>query len=292
MVAHFLIETEQNLSWQNTHKSYSSWLLDVSKELQISESNLWRYINAAKFIISHILKDADNPKILDQFIGIPHSISPENIELIEKISRSAPSQYTERLIKRLLKNNLRRDELRAIWNDFKGLLDGHDARGRDIDRPILSLNNKERKVLLFERIFYHELKRKPPIFFGLCKKTKMRILSINPSFQPIVMLTLLNDNYYDEVLEVSYHELYFLKHNQDQKTVLDNLYHVNEADYVWIVVEKSLLINELLNELDKSFGIIQCDDNDLKLVKEPDRNPLLNMNNDFSKRIIASILNK
>ena len=149
-VAEFLLSNEEGGEWSATHKSFTDWLLDASKKMSLSESSLWRYYRAAKYYIN-LRKELQAGKIsAPEFTDLPAKVSPENLEILEKIERVAQKSIFLDLAERVIHSNIKRDELRLTWIAYRKGLDGKTSRGMGVDRPKINIKDPDNKVFVEE----------------------------------------------------------------------------------------------------------------------------------------------
>jgi hypothetical protein len=132
-----MIEVEQLGSWSSTHKSFTEWLMKLSLELKLNESNLWRFFRSGKYYLE--LSNKLNLRGINSppFSSLSHKVSPENLEILEKIERVVSESTFLELSNRVISCNITRNELREIWEAYRVVLSGLNARGMGVSKPRL-----------------------------------------------------------------------------------------------------------------------------------------------------------
>ena len=95
-------------------KSFTAWIRSFSKKAKTHESRLWQYLNAGKYYEEYSENAAKRgievPKLEEA------QISPDNVDLIKKISRNNPEKGSaDYLMERTLAKEVGRTELTQAW---------------------------------------------------------------------------------------------------------------------------------------------------------------------------------
>ncbi len=117
--------------------SFTQWLRSLAHSLGRKERIFWRYLSAARYYkqLQEQLKQRkfDAPTLTE----LPDGVSPENLELLSKLSRVAPEEVLEPLARRVVEGKISRAELNRAWQAFRPALGGRTARGRGAVKPRL-----------------------------------------------------------------------------------------------------------------------------------------------------------
>ncbi len=255
----------------------NKWLKDFAKELGLQVSNLWRY---RKAVISargiwntgeHPVKDASD---------IPEHIGPESIELVEKISRAAPSEVISDVARRLYDNKITRSELRKIWQSIR-----HVVKDESRNIPVygeLPKIDERRRGALFEELCYEAIRKdllenEESVLGG--KGQCFRDPSINRLIVDIVAVTR------DEDGCALYHAIE-VKESQMHRQSLERMTSVLQYfDYLWIAVPAGSAHYEHVPE---QIGILEYTEGKLIMVRMAKRNPEPDM--EFVSRHLIPIL--
>lgn len=134
-VASYLLASEASSEWSKTHTSYSSWLAGLATQVGRSEATLWRALAAGRYYnklrAEFSLTGLDLPELGSRDL----LASPESLELLEKISRAAPSEVFQEIAPKVVTAKIARSELRAYWENYRPVLKGLTARGKNVIAP-------------------------------------------------------------------------------------------------------------------------------------------------------------
>jgi len=256
----------------------NQWLESLAKEMEIQVSNLWRYRKAAQSAIQ-LWGDKYEIKSCN---SIPKHMSPESIELVEKISRAAPSEVVNDITERLYQKAITRSELRKIWQNIR-----HVVKTESCNNPIyykLPPTDIYRRDKLFEELCFEFLRKNlmegsPSILKG-CGKC---YANENIKEQGLDILAMAKD----ENESVFYHAIVIrcTAQKKDSRPLID-LYE--NFDFTWILTS-NIIENEQL--IPSKVGIMQFTDKSFKLI----RYPVQNQNPDLTiicRYLITSIIPK
>ena len=112
-----IIRVEQEQAWRNDAQTYTEWLIGFSAQLNLGQSNLWRYRASVLYGLELLHLDLSSPDA--QIIAELSKTSADILEVLSKISRVAPPAMSARLALDVLEQKVSRTELREIWNVFK-----------------------------------------------------------------------------------------------------------------------------------------------------------------------------
>lgn len=119
--------------WRQESRTFTLWIQVNEHLLGAKSSMLWRYLASGRFYQK--LK-TDFPLLAGKPLSeVSEELSPENIELLAKISRCAPDDFFKPLATKLLLGEAKRSELRAVWMSFRPILGGRTARGQGVVAP-------------------------------------------------------------------------------------------------------------------------------------------------------------
>jgi len=156
VLARIILECERDGLWKGKASSFSAWLKLFAEQLGIQISNLWRYRRAGK--AAFVFWGDQGQCRIKSLEDMPDGISPESIEILDKISRAAPAYLVKQLSTRLFEKDIPMRELRALWKKFRSSLQG-DARGRSKIAPALSRSDSRRRASLLEELAAGALSR-------------------------------------------------------------------------------------------------------------------------------------
>ena len=274
-MAEFLLSNEATGEWSSTHKSFTEWLIDVSKKLSLSESSLWRYYRAAKFY-TNLQEELKIYKITaPEFKTLSAKISPENLEILEKIERVTPRDVFITLAKRVLSANIKRNELRSTWIAYRKSLDGKTSRGTGVSRPKIDLADPKNQASINEAQVLVCLNSPDNNWMGMENKNKYEV--VTPNF----CLMQKNDGgkriCFDAmiVLEnnsgLEFHGVEIKSNNNPRQDYLPLDAQAKYCDYIWIAFCE-FNSDYGTKKTPNNCGILALDNKKLTLIRKPKRN--------------------
>jgi len=282
VLARIILEYERNSLWKGTSNSFSAWLKKFASELGIQIANLWRFRRAAK--AAFVFWGDQGQRCVFKIMDIPEGISPESIEILEKISRAAPAYLVKDLAARLWKKELPISELRMLWKKFRPALEG-DARGRGKLTPALSRSDLRRRASLLEDLAVEALGRLEAKDIS-CSGCEARI--------KVLRNLVVKDGYFEmdiamivggEMDDVEIHGVEVLSQVFPEKLqFLQNLKRY--CDYVWVAFSDSPTA-EMHSCLDADIGLIQIRELHADVIRKANRST-----SELGGKMARSIINK
>jgi len=137
---------------RSSPKGISVWQNSFAKQLGIHPNNLWRYRKSAEKATE--IWGFGKYKVKGP-LDIPAHVSPESIELLEKISRAAPTEIVSDLANRLYLDQVKRSELRKIWENIRHVIEKEDVKSPRYSS--LPPADHQRRSELFEEVVFEAL---------------------------------------------------------------------------------------------------------------------------------------
>jgi len=159
---------EANPRLSQSRLGIDEWFKKFAEELGVQKSNLWRFRKAFQSAQTIWKVGSD---LVQSPMDIPGHVSPESIELVEKISRAAPSEMLHDVVHRLYSNEVTRAELRRIWESVRD-----DVRSKRTSAPRyheLPKIDTHRRSLLFSQAVFEMLK-------GEAKASRANYFGLHP----------------------------------------------------------------------------------------------------------------
>lgn len=292
--------------WQQTHPSFTAWVKSLAERSGYQESNIWRMITAARFYVG--LGGEFGAIKLPPLSEISSIVTAEQLELIEKISRKAPSDEIEKLLTNVLTKSLTRDRLRLLWRIF-----------RDCDSKTVDSNSLDTKLLPPGQL--SEIYRSP---IKVGKRTTDRastlisLLDADPAWTGVIRPHLYRPIYTPPVSLVYEENGKLFKYVPDCLIVTQEkrggavFFHIIEmipvrsiasinirnkfkavvdyCDYFWLALDMSPTENQI-SGLSENIGIILSDGNSLVVHRKPKLSVgSENKTGNLSKLLLAEIL--
>lgn len=183
VIGQFLEMVRSSESWKQAGaNSFTEYVRSLAP---LSVATLWRYYAAARHFkqLSEELPKGKIPK--SSLESLPHSVSPENIELLAKLSRVAPPRVLEPMIERVLDGTMTREELRRTWQAFRPALAGRTARGRGGVIPRVDQKDPQQYDRMLEGVVLNALDVSGPSWTGCETPSVYRLfLQVAPDPDP------------------------------------------------------------------------------------------------------------
>jgi hypothetical protein len=160
--AQLLIEVDRNKLYRTKTKFFTQYLRQLAYDLGIHESNLWRIKKAGEYYLK--LHNTDDCNVIQEATA-----SPEQIEILLKISTVAPPDIVQHLEEKVITGETTRDELREIWKNYRPIREGKTERGGKPQKPL----NKE------DEYYQLNLFNQSTKTVKVTKSTKTKLVTIN-----------------------------------------------------------------------------------------------------------------
>lgn len=171
VIADYIINQENEFKRNHIDSSdeisFTRWGLELAKAIGISKYTFWQYRRSALLYdkVKNLLP-LEKPIPLRELT----SVAPENLNELQKISRVAPAEMLKDLCDRvIIKRNINRKELRAIWASLRPAMDGETGRGRTPNKSMnlkISEENTYAQYMLIEGLILLAIKNSLTTLFG------------------------------------------------------------------------------------------------------------------------------
>ena len=148
-ISEFLNAARDSWRRQPRTRSFSDWLDGLCKKTGRKRASFWRFLSAGQKY-NHMRSKAMNLRPgweLPELGALGEEVSPESIELLEKLFRVLDEGEAMELLKGLVEGKVVREELRARWQAFRPALDGKTARGRNTSFTDIKVDRKDARQL-------------------------------------------------------------------------------------------------------------------------------------------------
>ncbi|MEN3373960.1 hypothetical protein [Dechloromonas sp. ZS-1] len=140
--------------WREQYPSFTDWLKKLSEALHLKEASLWRYLAAYRYYLELHANLRKRSIACPEPVDLPETVSPENLELLGKLSRVVPAEMLPDLAQRVLSGEVTRADLRQLWSVYRPALAGRTARGKGVSVPRVSpVNPVQYQSLLEAQVF-------------------------------------------------------------------------------------------------------------------------------------------
>jgi hypothetical protein len=128
--AQLLIDIERSRLYRKEAKSFSQYIRQLAQKFKINESSFWRIKRAGEYYLK--LHNTDNIEIIGKA-----NTSPEQLEILMKISSIAPPNIVQDFKERLISGKTTREELRDTWRTYCKVKKDKPRRGRKSKKQLL-----------------------------------------------------------------------------------------------------------------------------------------------------------
>jgi len=278
-IAMYILDVDQNATWSKTHRSFTEWLVDLSSKLSLNESSLWRYYRAGKYYQKLLdklhLAGVDAPS----FPSLSKKVSPENLEILEKIERAVPNDFFFDIASRVIKCTIKRDKLRSIWTVYRKVLAGKTARGLGVSIPRMDHTNRIQVIKVKEAQVQTALNTKGKEWIG-CETPN--IYEVIPNFQIKSDIRHGGSIEADAVIifqsdltaPIQFVEIEIKSHN-DLTTNYESMEKKQAYfDFQWIAFHK-FDVKLGIGKIPKHIGVITLNEDGFSLIRSAERNELM-----------------
>lgn len=259
IIGFMLLSAEHNQLWQSDCSSFTAWVRLFSKEIKKQESTCWRYFSAAKYYLQ--LKKILNSNGIEcpVITALPESVSPENIELLEKLHRAMPEDQFLHYAQKTIENKIKRKELREAWSIYRPVLQGKTARGIK-EAPRASFKDKlqfdsQAEAIALSSLINNDgfwVKKEASDFYKTfrCVELTLSIAGKDYIYKPDLLI-LTGSKKSKELLVHAVEYASLFNHQQ----LIEKLSSASQqVNYVWLMFNKDMI--ESINVLPQSFGLI------------------------------------
>lgn len=162
----YLLDVKAREAWRSTTPSLTIWIKGCAQRLGRTEASLWRSIASGRFYRARREALSQQGVDLPDLPFVPEGVSAESLELLAKISRAAPASLLSDLELPALQGHVTRAELRRIWETYRPVLGGRNARGRNALTPKFDESDPQQRLSRAEADGLMILRRAGPTWTG------------------------------------------------------------------------------------------------------------------------------
>ncbi|EMW5404115.1 hypothetical protein [Enterococcus faecalis] len=111
-------EVEHNKLWRNEYSSFTRWIKHLAHIAGVTESLIWKRKKAGEIYFDYQQRAAGRGVSVPNIEDV--EVSPDNFELVEKISQGN-SQIKDKLMQQVLAKDIKRADLLNTWATIKTL---------------------------------------------------------------------------------------------------------------------------------------------------------------------------
>lgn len=109
-------EVEYNKLWRNEYSSFTQWIKHLALVAGVTESLIWKRKKAGEIYFDYQQRAAGRGVSVPNIEDV--EVSPDNFELVEKISQGN-SQIKDELMQQVLAKDIKRSDLVNTWSTIK-----------------------------------------------------------------------------------------------------------------------------------------------------------------------------
>ena len=109
-------EVEMGTLWKPEHKSFTRWIQHLAYESGVTESLIWKRKKAGEIYYDYQKRAKKNGITVPRIEDV--EVSPDNFELVEKISQGN-KEIKDALMEKVLQRELKRSDLLNAWKSVK-----------------------------------------------------------------------------------------------------------------------------------------------------------------------------
>lgn len=154
-IAQLLMRVDRERLWVGQALSFTAWIQGMARRADLQESVFWRSLKAGRIYLELTGRDQ---------LDAADSLSPEALELADKIQRCAPMPVASQVVASTLNGELSRAELRNVWTTYRPAAGGNTDRGRLPDDP-----DQRAEAIEARKAAWEAQKRKPENRADVCR---------------------------------------------------------------------------------------------------------------------------
>lgn len=109
-------EVEYNKLWRNKYSSFTQWIKHLAYVAGVTESLIWKRKKAGEIYFDYQQRSAGRGVSVPNIEDV--EVSPDNFELVEKISQGN-NQIKDELMQQVLAKDIKRSDLLNTWSTIK-----------------------------------------------------------------------------------------------------------------------------------------------------------------------------
>ena len=265
---------DQSRYWQKGANSFTGWIEMNAPALHTKPAMLWRILSAGRFVRQVAERVKMKGIEIPPFDVLPDSVSPENVELLSKLSRVMPDETFADFARKVFSGDVKRSELRGAWETYRPVLMGKTARGRGVVPPKLNIRDAEQFRSLLEADTLSAFQAAGPGWTGIASPLIYRVfVHVDPEGYRRSPIT----NLFPAVVVVKpphgpieYHGIRFASFSRSHDSYKGILMY---CDYLWIFNHKSqegkikTTSNDLCISLPDGIGILDISEGKVSVVR-------------------------
>ena len=262
-------EVEMNTLWKPEHLSFTRWIRHLAYESGVTESLIWKRKKAGEIYSDYQTrakkKGLSVPRIEDV------DVSPDNFELVEKISQGN-KDIKDDLMDKVLHRELKRSELLSAWKSVKTIRqndpgsivkkNSHSEVGCSEKEKELALSVSDIAISLTYSSWLDNFSDSN--INSLTTHSQRKVYKLLPNFSFYSSLSnrshtidfLVIENYTSKPHQLNLHSIEVILTEEDLHRSFNSRQYQKHMNYLWIAIPSQLLeeIGPLISE---DYGIIE-----------------------------------
>lgn len=261
-----LSQVAETKYWRRDSRNFTTWLKQNKTKFNMPLSGLWRIISSGEYVIRLINTLTEKDIKITSFKELSPSVSPETIELLAKLERVLHEDEFNELAVRVLSDDLTRDELRLLWEIYKPILDGDNARGL---HKVLKADLKNPKTLQVYNesvaidVLHKKIEQVLPQNKILQLKMRVKPAGYGYVFSSVALVQ-------SEKTGIKYHGFVF--YTED---IVENLTTTDRVstfcNYLWLMIQPKPdtedFYKSLFVKIQPSIGVIEIDKPNMRVIR-------------------------
>ncbi|GGD02881.1 hypothetical protein [Enterococcus wangshanyuanii] len=268
-------EVEIGTLWKPEHQSFTRWIRHLAYESGVTESLIWKRKKAGE-IYSDYQKRA-----IEKGIAVPRiedvEVSPDNFELVEKISQGN-KEIKDDLMGKVLQKDLKRSDLLSAWRSVKTIRQGeegniikknsHSEVGRSEKEKELAISVTDIAVSLTYSSWLNNFSDLN--LDTLVTHSYKKVYKLLPKFSFYSSLTdrlhkidfLLIENHTSQPHQLHLHSIEVILSEEELQQSFSSRHYQPHMNYLWIAIP-SLLIEEIGPKISEDYGLLEISEEKL-----------------------------
>lgn len=267
--------------WHRDSDSFTEWLEKNAFRFGVKPPMLWRILTAGRFVRQAKEHFREIGIAIPDIEKIPDNVGAESIELMAKIQRAIPEEIFTDLAQKVFAGQIKRSELKSMWESYRPVLAGQTARGRGVPPPCLNTKDPKQSEYLLEAMSIEALKASSPSWSGYIKPKAYQIfLHVNPDgyqlppgfylFSAVVVIKPQNTN-------IEFHGFCYGAAPVGRNITKDCDDELAYCDFVWYMIPPKFFkedrISKLLDRYPACGGVVSLSDRRFNVLRRAERVP-------------------
>lgn len=295
-------EVELGALWKPEHLSFTRWIRHLAYESGVTESLIWKRKKAGE-IYSDYQKRAKKkgitvPRIEDV------EVSPDNFELVEKISQGN-KDIKDDLMDKVLHRELKRSDLVSAWKSVKTIRqnepgsivkkNSHSEVGCSEDEKKIALSVSDIAISLTYSSWLDHFHDVNTDNFAVHSRKKVYKLLSNFSFYSSLsdrlhtIDFLVIENYTSKPHQLNLHSIEVILTEEDLKRSFNSRHYQQHMNYLWIAIPSDL-IEKIGSRISDDYGIIEIESRKIFKVYRNSLNSIIKNKIDILQDVLIKML--